>query len=625
MGSVTNSHPLAMAKGGEILRMGYGGGIGDIVSQATSNPLVDVGLGVATGGGSTLLGQIPGINTIIGGLKIPGMPGMSGSPLGYMLGSQGGINGTGIDKIQGANIQQGVSAGDVQNAQNNANNSLASQNALLAALQGQNGLGQQNAVAQQQQALAGQLAGQNGIGNQTNAMSQQQGLNSQLAAANGIGTQNSAIGGLQGIAQQQQAAANMYGDIAQGRGPNPAQAMLNQQTGANVANQAALMAGQRGAGANIGLMARQAAQQGAATQQQAVGQGATMQANQQLGALSGLTAQQQAQAGTQQAIGGLGTTQAGMQQSGISQQAQQAAQQVAEQQAQQNALAQQANVVAGQQMGGTTAASQAALANAGQLQGALGAQNQAAVANQGNINSANASLANTAMQGQQKLYGGLLGGASSGAGAALGPDVAAARGGEVHHLAYGSSDSVATPQVVAPAPIVPVATPAITPPPVAAPAASGPPAPKSAFGQFLTATGDNFKGVSGDDPFAEGMNKLGTAVGKRMASDDKAPEGEVTAGVDANNTNSGKAGLLNAIEKTAARGGLAKDGGHVAAKKPSQKPVKGGNSYDNDKVPAMLSEGEIVLPRSVTMGRDPVRGAAQFVQKVLATRKAKAS
>lgn len=166
-----------------------------------------------------------------------------------------------------ANVQQGTSVGDVQNAQNQTGNSLAAQQNLLAALQNQNGLGAQSA------------------------------LMNQMAGSNGIGAQNSALSGLGN-------AANMYGQIAQGQGPNPAQAMLNQQTGANVANQAALMAGQRGAGANTGLLARQAAMQGANTQQQAVGQGATMQASQQLNALQGLT-------GANQAIGGLGSTQVG--------------------------------------------------------------------------------------------------------------------------------------------------------------------------------------------------------------------------------------------------------------------------------------------------------------------------
>ena len=104
----------------------------------------------------------------------------------------------------------------------------------------------------------------------------------------------------QGGIQNQQQIYQQLQDIAAGKMGNVAQAQLQQATGANVANQAALMAGQRGAGANVGLMARQAAQQGAQTQQQAAGQAAALQAQQQLGAIQG--------------AGNLATTQVGQQQ-----------------------------------------------------------------------------------------------------------------------------------------------------------------------------------------------------------------------------------------------------------------------------------------------------------------------
>ena len=64
-------------------------------------------------------------------------------------------------------------------------------------------------------------------------------------------------------------------------------------------------------------------------------------------------------------------------------------------------------------------------------------------------------------------------------------------------------------------------------------------------------------------------------------------------------------------------------GGHVAATKPAEKAVKPGNSYANDKIKALLSEGEVVIPRSVMDSKDPARGAADFVSKVLAKRKVK--
>jgi hypothetical protein len=107
-----------------------------------------------------------------------------------------------------------------------------------------------------------------------------------------------ANGTTQNILAQQQGLSNQLQGVANGTGPNPAMAALNQQTGANVANQAALMAGQRGAGSNVGLMAREAAQQGAATQQQAVGQAATQQSQQQLNALGAIGQQQQNMANT---------------------------------------------------------------------------------------------------------------------------------------------------------------------------------------------------------------------------------------------------------------------------------------------------------------------------------------
>jgi len=154
-------------------------------------------------------------------------------------------------------------------------------------------------------AIAGMLGlagGQGGTG-----FSTVQGVTPEQLQAAMSGTQGSlaqqqallqALGQQGGIQNQQQVYQQLQ-DIAAGKVGNVAQAQLQQATGANVANQAALMAGQRGAGANVGLMARQAAQQGAQTQQQAAGQAAALQAQQQLGAIQG--------------AGNLATTQVGQQ------------------------------------------------------------------------------------------------------------------------------------------------------------------------------------------------------------------------------------------------------------------------------------------------------------------------
>lgn len=73
-----------------------------------------------------------------------------------------------------------------------------------------------------------------------------------------------------------------------------------------------------------------------------------------------------------------------------------------------------------------------------------------------------------------------------------------------------------------------------------------------------------------------------------------------------------------------AKGGPVHDytqGGGVMAATPHQEAVKAGDSYANDKVPAMLSEGEVVIPRSVMQGANPERGAAEFVRAVMAKRR----
>lgn len=131
-----------------------------------------------------------------------------------------------------------------------------------------------------------------------NSLGQQGQLANQLAPQVGSAVNN------------QNVLADQYAAMTRGEGPNPAQMQLNQATAANVANQAALMAGQRGASANPALLARQAAMQGAQTQQQAAGQAATLGAEQQIAAqqnLAALSNNQVAQAGN--AVGAAGAAQ----------------------------------------------------------------------------------------------------------------------------------------------------------------------------------------------------------------------------------------------------------------------------------------------------------------------------
>lgn len=125
------------------------------------------------------------------------------------------------------------------------------------------------------------------------------------------------IAGLQdqenAVYNQQQALANALLAQSQGQGPNPVQAQLAQNTGQNMAGQAALMASQRGASANPAAIARLAAMQGANMQQQATGQAATLGAQQQLAAQQALQQQQNN-------IGGLALNREQLQQQSLAQQ-----------------------------------------------------------------------------------------------------------------------------------------------------------------------------------------------------------------------------------------------------------------------------------------------------------------
>jgi len=73
----------------------------------------------------------------------------------------------------------------------------------------------------------------------------------------------------------------------------------------------------------------------------------------------------------------------------------------------------------------------------------------------------------------------------------------------------------------------------------------------------------------------------------------------------------------------AAKGGqikkhLASKGGKVKADSPKQKATVKGNSYANDKIPAMLSEGEVVIRRKIMMHPEAPRKAAEFVAAIIA-------
>lgn len=471
--------------------------------------------------------------------------------IGSMLGTAGGAGGTGFAGPSQAGLQHPVTADQANAAYAGTQQGIDAQQKLLAALQGANGLKDQSNVFLQQQNLA-----------------------NQLAAANGVGNQSAALKAQQQLAQQQQGLVGQYQDIASGRGPNPAAAMLNQATGQNVANQAALMAGQRGAGANVGLMARQAAQQGAATQQQAAGQAAVMQANQQLNALGQIGAQQQAIGNTNQNVAGI------------------AAQQLAAQQGQQGALAGMANQEVANQMAGTNMYNQAQQGLYGTVLGGINAQNSADISNQASINAANAGLASSRMGQQGSMVGGVLNGAAAVAGLA--------RGGEIHKMADGG-----------------VAAPTVAP-------MSG---PQSSWGKFAMGVNNAFVDPNKNDVLYKGASSLGPALANIFKSSPsqkpETPMGTMSVGTPGNvldnNMSTGQA-IPSGFNSNFSSGGLASNGGRVNVKAPEQKAEKSGDSYNNDKVPAMLSEGEIVIPRSISMHPDAPKLAMQFVADTIAKR-----
>lgn len=281
--------------------------------------------------------------------------------------------------------------------------------------------------------------------------------------------------------------------VASGQGPNPAMAQYNQNIQSLAGQQAGAISSIQGI--SPALAARMASQQGSSAMQNAAAQGATMQAQQQLGAM-------------------------------------------------------------------------------GQMGNIAGMQAGAANQMQGNINNVNAGLAQQTMQNQMGFIGGLFGGASG----ALSPKSGAvpkAEGGMIEapsrQIQGGGMDISA--------PISQPSTGDVT---------------QSLLSKFLS--GDiayRDKPVGGPQALQTGMTKFGTALGDR------------------NGWN-------------AANGGVARDfrsGGGVRAENQAQKAVKAGNSYANDKIPAVLSEGEVVIPRDVMLSTNPVKASADFVANVIAKRR----
>lgn len=497
-----------------------------------------------------------------------------------------------------------------------------------------------------------------------------------LQAQNGIQNQSD-------VFNQQQGLANQLQGVANGTGPNPALAQYNQATGQNVAQQAALMAGQRGVGANAGLIARQIAQQGAGIQQQAAGQAATLQAQQQL---AGMNALQQ-----QQAL--LGNT---------------------------------AGAQVGNQANATTGYNQAAQSQQQNILNALAQRNQSNVASQGNVNSNNAQIQSIAARGQQGLFGGLMngiggvagglfkGGGTDGSSAAAGGSDAASQAGEGSTMVGGGLGDSASqfahggmvpayagggqvqqqPNSVgsflygsAPAPqqggktsIVPVSSDA-----TGSDAVYG---GSNAFGQGVAQAGVNAYKKMADGGMVDGPQSnagkflfgstpsqdtaeqqpvrevpaakldsggsggggggpnIGSMVGDAMgivqkvgpwvqkgvnyfsngsAAGDASSAGEYvgapataagTAGGGFASAGAGESAVAGTGEAVASAAPVAAAAAAKGGAVPGKANVKG-DSYDNDNVPALLSPGEVIIPRHIMESADPAQAAMHFVAGIL--------
>lgn len=453
--------------------------------------------------------------------------------VGSLLGTAGGAGGTGFSGPSGASIQTPVTTAQANVAGQTANDTLAQQQAFVQATQ---------------------------------------------------------PGGLAGLASQQQLLGQL-GLQAQGQGPNPALDQLNQTTGQNVASQAALMAGQRGSNQNAGLMARQAAQQGAATQQNAVGQAATMRAQQQLAAQQNLMAQQQA--------------------------------------------------MVGQQSGATNSAATSAQNEQANLLNSIAGTNSANVANQGNVNTNNSSMAGIGMQGQQHLVGGIMnmiGGGSSMLGAEGGKvpnDLKRMASGGIAPMAPLNGPQSTLGQHLAgmtQAPAVAVNPSHIDP--VAG--ASTPSVPdyfkdmgKKSMGK-KSGSGDaaHRSDAATKQDYGNANSALGTS--SEQGGTNAATQGDASNFEGMQAAEGGKVpALLSPGERylSPSKVEAVRRGANPIAegKKIPGKPKVGGakNSYANDTVKATLDEGGIVIPRSITQSKDAEKKAVAFVRDIIAKNRLK--
>lgn len=445
--------------------------------------------------------------------------------VGGLLGVNGGVNGTGISGPQSASIQAPTTDAQIKGSFDTAQLGLTNQQDFLR-----------------------QVQAQNGLQNQSNVYNQLQ-------------------------------------SIVNGTGPNPALAQLANATGANAANQASMMAAQRGASSNPGLIARQAAQQGANIQQQAAGQGAALQAQQQLNAIN--------------ASGNLATNQAN------------------------------------QQAGATNAFAQSGQGEQANLLNAVSGQNNARVGNQSNINNVNGALVGQTMGMQGQLMGNIAGGAGAAMSLAQGGMVPGYADGGIAVTTPGPGASI-TPSANPSAPRSRVANFMSNPQAIQSPQASVGTAGNvigSAIGQgikslFSSSPSDDMAQKYADADVALDYHRDPDAMGPETAEQARAgTTEEMPASAD---------GM-----PMAAKGGkvpvLLSPGERKLTPKAAQKVAKGANpieestvvpgkytpgdtkdDYDKDTTKDAVEPGTVILPKSVTQAKHPEWAAHRFMVQLAA-------
>lgn len=407
--------------------------------------------------------------------------------------------------------------------------------------------------------------------NSQNGLGQQQQFLNQLAAQGGVQNQSDVFNQQQGLAGQ------LALQASGAAGPSIAQSQYQQNMNALAAQQAGAMGSQKGM--SPALQARMVAQQGANAQQNAAGQYATMGAQEQWAALQAL-------------------------------------------QNQQANMANMANTQVAQRQAGLNAYNQ-------------GASNQQAnlYRYQTGATNANAGIANTTAQGQQGVFGGVMN--------AMGGAMGMAHGGQVPGYAAGG---------VAMAPITSAnfgndlmsaanatfgggsAPSGVGADMYQAPSV-GVQGPQSQAGQQLQASnpggGGGGIGGGGSNPGAAAIAQgMGSFLGGLMGGGAKKQMDGMMGGGggggedDGGGGGSGMMSMLPMLAMALNKGGsvpcvTGEKYSHKMKPVPGKAKVKG-DSKENDTVPAKLSPGEIIIPRSVAMSPNAPELAAKFVAAVKA-------